>query len=126
LTRGITFFICSYDGRARRPETGRHPEEANLAVQYVAACEQALDCLRLARAVPNDTACILKCTAQAASMMRQARGWRTAMQRAQADRHRRQDNGAARATPLPRLSPRLPPGRHRTRRSRGPRPNPTA
>lgn len=91
------------------------PEEANLAVQYVAACEQALQCLRLARAVPDDTTCILKCTAQAASMMRQARGWRTALQRTQADRHRRQDNGAARDTasaavppPAARPAPRTP------------------
>ena len=64
------------------------PEEANLAAQYVAASVQALDSLRLARLHPNDPAHILKCTAQSASMMRQARGWRTALLHAQAARRK--------------------------------------
>jgi len=64
-------------------------EEANLAAQYVAACAQAVDCLRLARAWPNDAGLVLKCSAQSAGMMRQARGWRTALLRAQADRRKR-------------------------------------
>ena len=49
------------------------PDEANLAALDVAASAQALDCLRLARLYPNDLTVILKCTAQSASMMRQAR-----------------------------------------------------
>jgi hypothetical protein len=64
------------------------PEEANLAAQYVAASVQALDSLRLARLHPTDPAHVLKCTAQSASMMRQARGWRTALLRAQAARQK--------------------------------------
>src|SRR4051812_14526749 len=64
-----------------RPAT---PDEVSIAAQYVAASAQALDCIRLARAYPNDPANVLKCTAQSASMMRQARGWRLALERAQA------------------------------------------
>jgi hypothetical protein len=66
-----------------------NPDEANLAAQYVAAGAHALDCLRLTREYPNDTALFVKCTAQSASMMRQARGWRTALQRAQDARRKR-------------------------------------
>src|SRR5262249_14972778 len=43
----------------------------------------------------NDIAAVLKCTAQAASMMRQARGWHTALRRAQAARRERQENTAS-------------------------------
>ena len=73
-----------------------NPEEAHLAAQYVAACAQALDCLRLARAYPNDPGVILTATARSASMMREARGWRTALQRAQSDRRKRQSDPDAR------------------------------
>jgi hypothetical protein len=66
-----------------------NPDEANLAAQYVAASTQALDCLRLAREHPSDASHVLKCTAQSASMMRQAHRWRTALLRAQAERQRR-------------------------------------
>ncbi|HET7880322.1 MAG TPA: hypothetical protein VFL55_05510 [Acetobacteraceae bacterium] len=64
-------------------------DEANLAALYVAASAQALDCLRLARLYPNDTAVVLKCTAQSAGMMRQARSFRTALERAQIARRKR-------------------------------------
>jgi len=55
------------------------PDEANLAALYVAASAQALDCLRQCRLYPNDLTVVLKCTAQSASMMRQARAYRTAL-----------------------------------------------
>lgn len=71
------------------------PEEAHLATHYVAAGAWALDCLRLARSYPNDTPLFLKCTAQSASMMRQARGWRSALQRAQLERRKRATNPTA-------------------------------
>jgi hypothetical protein len=45
-------------------------DEVTLAVQYIAAAAQALDCLRLARQSRDDAAHVLRCTAQAASMMR--------------------------------------------------------
>jgi hypothetical protein len=70
-----------------RPAT---PDEASLAAYYVAAGAQAAECIRLARAHPDDVAHVLKCTAQSASMMRQALRWRTTLLRAQADRQRRE------------------------------------
>lgn len=72
-----------------------NPDEANLAAQYVAASAQALDSLRLAREHPSDVTHILKCTAQSASMMRQAHRWRTALLRAQAERQLRASGSAA-------------------------------
>jgi hypothetical protein len=65
-------------------------DEANLAALYVAASTQALDCLRLARMYPNDTAVVLRCTAQSAGMMRQARAFRAALERAQTTRRKRE------------------------------------
>ncbi len=65
-----------------------NPEEANLATHYVAAGIQALECLRLARQYPDNPTLILKCTAQAASMMRQARHWRALLLRVQAARQK--------------------------------------
>ena len=73
-------------------------DEANLAAQYVAATTQAFDCLRLARQYPNDPSLVLKCTAQSASMMRQARSWRTALLRAQAARATREADTVATGT----------------------------
>jgi len=71
-------------------------DEANIAVQYIAASAQALDCLRLARAYPSEEVLGLKCTAQAASMMRQARGARSLLMRVQAQREKREaDNVSA-------------------------------
>ena len=67
-----------------------NPEEAHLATQYVAASAQALDSLRLARLHPDDPAVVLKCTAQSASMMRQARSWRALLARVQAARQARE------------------------------------
>jgi hypothetical protein len=64
-------------------------DEANLAALYVAASAQALDCVRLGRLYPNDPAVVLKCAAQCASMMRQARAFRTALDRAQTERRKR-------------------------------------
>jgi len=72
-----------------------NPDEANLAAQYVAASAQALDCQRLARQYPADPELILKCHAQSASMMRQARSWRLALLRAQAAREKREADTAA-------------------------------
>jgi hypothetical protein len=71
------------------------PEEADLATQYVAASVWALDCLRLARTYPNDTPLYLKCSAQSASMMRQARGWKSALEREQIKRRTREANPTA-------------------------------
>ena len=70
-------------------------EEAELAAQFVAASAQALDCLRLAREHPTDTPRILKCTAQAANMMRQSRGARSLLLRVQADRRKREADNAS-------------------------------
>ena len=64
-------------------------DEANLAALYVAASAQALDCVRLGRLYPNDPAVVLKCAAQCGSMMRQARAFRTALDRAQTERRKR-------------------------------------
>jgi hypothetical protein len=64
-------------------------DEANLAALYIAASAQALDCVRLGRLYPNDPAVVLKCAAQCASMMRQARAFRTALDRAQTERRKR-------------------------------------
>jgi hypothetical protein len=74
------------------------PDEANLAALYVAASAQGLDCLRLARLFPNDTAVVLKCTAQSAGMMRQARAFRSALDRAQTARRKRERPDADAAT----------------------------
>jgi hypothetical protein len=70
-------------------------DEANLAAQYVAASTHAFDSLRLARQYPDDPTLILKCTAQSASMMREARSWRTALLRAQAARATREADTVA-------------------------------
>jgi hypothetical protein len=80
---------------ALRPATA---DQVVLASQYIAAAAQALDCLRLAQLFRNDPAHVLKCTAQAASMMRQARGARTHLARLQADC---QDRSRSRPAPEP-------------------------
>jgi hypothetical protein len=54
-----------------------------------------MDCLRLARDHAADPACVLKCTAQSASMMREARGARSLLLRVQAARQKREANSAA-------------------------------
>jgi hypothetical protein len=63
--------------------------EVGLAVQHVAGTAQVLGCLCLARQNPGDTAHVLKCTAQSASMMRQSRGALSQLQRRQAAREKR-------------------------------------
>jgi hypothetical protein len=70
--------------------------EATLAAQYVAANAQALDCLHLANAPETEQGIALKCTAQAASMMRQAHGALRLLQRLQAESEGRM--GGIRAT----------------------------
>ena len=77
------------------------PDEASLAAYYVAAGAQAADCIRLARANPNDVVNFLKCTAQSASMMRQAHRWRTALLGAQAGRRQREADPATSDTAQP-------------------------
>jgi hypothetical protein len=70
-------------------------DEANLAATYVGAQAYAMDCLRLARRYSGDPNFILKCTAQAASMMREARATRSLLLRVQAARQKREADGAA-------------------------------
>jgi hypothetical protein len=81
-------------------------DEANLATIYVAANAQALECLRLACERPSAEGAALKFTAQAASMMRQARGARSLLTRIQAERRRNEEEQeapaeAAGAAPTP-------------------------
>jgi hypothetical protein len=71
-------------------------EEANLAAQYVAAGAQALHCQRIANQYRADAPFQLKCYAQSASMMRQARSWRALLSRVQAERIKREADTAAR------------------------------
>ena len=70
-------------------------DEITLAVQYVAASAQALDSQRLAHVHAANPSLALQCTAQAASMMRQARGARSLLLRVQAQREKREANRAA-------------------------------
>jgi hypothetical protein len=79
-------------------------DEVVLACQYIAAAAQALDCLRLARQFPDDAAHVLKCTAQAGSMMRQSRGARAQLARlrqARQDRTLSKPSGQPAAPPEP-------------------------
>jgi hypothetical protein len=69
-------------------------DEANIAAQYVAANAQATDCLRLAQEHRSDEQLFLRCTAQSASMMRQARGARSLLMRVQAQREKREADAA--------------------------------
>src|SRR5487761_2263735 len=71
-------------------------EEANLGAQYVAAGAHAMDCLRLIRVHADDIGLTLKLTAQSASMMRQARGYRSLLLRVQSAREKREANPATR------------------------------
>jgi hypothetical protein len=63
-------------------------DEASIAAQYVAANAHAMDCLRLAQEHRGDPSFALKCGAQAASMMRQARGARSLLLRVQTERRK--------------------------------------
>jgi hypothetical protein len=70
-------------------------DEALLAATYIAAAAHAMDCIRLAREHHRSPELVLKCTAQAAGMMRQARATRTLLLRVQADRQTREKDSAA-------------------------------
>jgi hypothetical protein len=62
--------------------------EAALAGQYVAANAQAMACLQLTRDPDLSSEWVLRCTAQAAAMMRQAQGAFRLLTRTQADRRK--------------------------------------
>ena len=66
-------------------------DEVTLAAQYVAASARAIDLTRLAnRSRTTDHSFTLKCDAQAAGMMREARGARSLLLRVQAAREKRE------------------------------------
>ena len=65
-------------------------EEASLAARSVAANAQAMDSLRLARRCPDDLDHVLRCSAQAATVMRQANAARSLLLRVQAVRRKRE------------------------------------
>ena len=69
--------------------------EAVLAAQYVAAAAHATECLRAANDPDMALAMALKCTAQAASMMRQSQSAIRSLQRMQAFRIKRDSNESA-------------------------------
>lgn len=69
-------------------------EEASVAAQCVAANAQALEWLRQARQHADDIAIALRCSAQAAAMMRQMRGARTLLMRMQREREKCEANAA--------------------------------
>ena len=71
-------------------------DEAHLAARVAAADAYAMDCLRLAHDCRGAPMLFLKCTAQAASMMREARGARTQLMRIQAERRKREADNATR------------------------------
>jgi hypothetical protein len=71
-------------------------DEAYMAANYVAAQVLSFDCLRQAREHEADIKTYLRCTAQSASMMRQARSWRSLLLRAQAVRQNREADKATR------------------------------
>ena len=71
-------------------------EEASLAVRAVAAGAHYDDCLREAVRQAADPAFALKLRAQAASMAREARGFRSLLLRLQAAREKREANDKAR------------------------------
>jgi hypothetical protein len=69
--------------------------EAELAAQYVAACAQAMECLREARDPAMPLGFIVQCRAQSASMMRQSHGALRMLLRLQAVRQQREADAAA-------------------------------
>ena len=71
-------------------------DEANIVAHYVAAGAHALDCLRRSREyAATDPKRAMQCTAQAASMFRQARSARSQLMRVQAERRALEANSAA-------------------------------
>jgi hypothetical protein len=69
--------------------------EAELAAQYVAACAQAMECLREARDPAMTLGFIVQCRGQAASMMRQSHGALRMLLRLQAVRQQREADATA-------------------------------
>jgi hypothetical protein len=70
-------------------------DEADIAARCVGLGEYAKDCLLQARERRGDLSDYLKCTAQAASMERQAHGARSLLQRVQAERRKREADSRA-------------------------------
>jgi hypothetical protein len=70
-------------------------DEANIAAMYISALAQAQDCARLAQANRSNEQIYLRCSAQSANMMRQARGARSLLLRVQAVRMKREADPAA-------------------------------
>ena len=70
-------------------------DEAKLAALYVAASAQAFDSMRLAHEHRADAILAKKCAAQADSMMRQSRGFRSLLMRVQAQRQKREADSTA-------------------------------
>lgn len=66
------------------------PEEIDLGAKYVAAGAYATDCLRQAREHPDDPTKVHQSLAEAASMMRESRGYRSLLLRVQAARQKRE------------------------------------
>lgn len=66
--------------------------EALLAATFVAATAHAMDALRSSSTAGNDLDLVVKCRAQATSMMRQAQGAMRLLQNAQAARHKIESN----------------------------------
>ena len=69
--------------------------EAELAAQYVAACAQAMECLRDARDPAAPLGFVVQCRTHAASMMRQSQGALRMLLRLQAVRQQREADAAA-------------------------------
>jgi hypothetical protein len=69
--------------------------EAELAAQYVAACAQAMECLREARDPAMTLGFVVQCRTHAASMMRQSQGALRMLLRLQAVRQQREADAAA-------------------------------
>jgi hypothetical protein len=94
-------------------------DEAEIATQYIAAGAQAMDCMRLAREHHGEPAIIFRCTALAATMLRQARAMRSLLQRVQAERRKRAAQSPQACRAHPRLGPPPRQGRLRGASARG-------
>ena len=70
-------------------------QEANLAANYVAACDHALDCLRIAHLHEPWSDTYLKCLAQSARMWRESRAALNLLLRLQSQRREREAAPAA-------------------------------
>jgi len=82
--------------------------EAMLAAQFIAASAQALDCLRLAHLPGTDTAVALRCSAQAAGMMRQSQAALRALEKLRAEREWTEAAARAPSPPAARAVPDKP------------------